>query len=433
MRRLTHVLFWAVIAAAFIGPGTVTTAAKAGQAHGAALVWALSFSILACFTLQEAAARLTIGSGRPLAAWIGHLGRGPRALVVGGVVIGCIAYEGGNMLGAAQGALLLHAGPGAAGWTGLVALLALLLLAVGRSQQVARSLGLAVGLMGLAFAVAAVGLRPDPAVWLPALVRPSIPEGGAGLVLGLIGTTVVPYNLFLGSGLAAGQRVVDMRLGLAVSVGLGGAISIAIVIAGSALEGAFSFAALSEVLADELGGWAGVAFAFGLAVAGFTSAVTAPLAAAITVRGGAGDEGAWAEGGLRFRGVWLGVVLLGAAFGVAGYRPVPAIIAAQALNGLLLPLVAAVLFLAVNDPRVLPPPYRNGLPANLWMLVVVGIAALLGGIQLARAVASAWGLQPPDPVSALRFGALAALVTEVGVLLAWRQLRRRSATGSLAA
>ena len=66
MKRITTILFWSVISAAFIGPGTVTTAASAGASHGFQLLWALVFSTLACVVLQEAAARISIVSGKNL-------------------------------------------------------------------------------------------------------------------------------------------------------------------------------------------------------------------------------------------------------------------------------------------------------------------------------------------------------------------------------
>ena len=46
-----------MIAAAFIGPGPITTAARAGSDFGFTLAWALAFSVGACFVLQEAAGR----------------------------------------------------------------------------------------------------------------------------------------------------------------------------------------------------------------------------------------------------------------------------------------------------------------------------------------------------------------------------------------
>ena len=66
MKRLASILVWSAISAAFIGPGTVTTAARAGAGFGLALLWAVVFSTAACFLLQEASARVTIATGRPL-------------------------------------------------------------------------------------------------------------------------------------------------------------------------------------------------------------------------------------------------------------------------------------------------------------------------------------------------------------------------------
>ncbi len=64
--KLLNILFWSVISAAFIGPGTITTASKAGALFGFDLLWALVFSTFACLVLQEAVARLAIHSGTNL-------------------------------------------------------------------------------------------------------------------------------------------------------------------------------------------------------------------------------------------------------------------------------------------------------------------------------------------------------------------------------
>ena len=56
-----------IIAAAFIGPGTITTASLAGANFGFHLVWALLFSIFATIILQDMAARLGAATGSGLA------------------------------------------------------------------------------------------------------------------------------------------------------------------------------------------------------------------------------------------------------------------------------------------------------------------------------------------------------------------------------
>ncbi len=399
MRRLASILLWSVIAAAFIGPGTVTTAASAGASYGLALLWALVFSTGACLVLQEASARLTVVSGRNLGqALREQYQTGARKgavllLVLGAIVAGCAAYEAGNILGGVSGAAM------ATGWSARALTLLSGLIAGGmlwRSppQTVARALSLVVAVMGVAFLCTAILQRPPLGALLRASLVPSMPRGSGLLVLGLVGTTVVPYNIFLGSGIAGGQELRDLRIGLAVAVGLGGLISMAVLVTGTAVEGGFSFLALSQVLAERLGGWAARLFAVGLLGAGLSSAITAPLAAAVTARSllqkGRDDE-RWSPTSWRYRAVWLAVLAVGLGFGLSGVRPVPAIVLAQAMNGLLLPLVAIFLFLAVNDRRLMGEAV-NGSLANLATAGVVWVSILLGLTAIARAVSGALGV-----------------------------------------
>ena len=55
-----------IIAAAFIGPGTVTTATLAGAHFGTTLLWALVFATVATIVLQEMSARLGLATGHGL-------------------------------------------------------------------------------------------------------------------------------------------------------------------------------------------------------------------------------------------------------------------------------------------------------------------------------------------------------------------------------
>ena len=401
MKRLASILLWSVIAAAFIGPGTVTTAASAGATYGLSLLWALLFSTAACLVLQEASARLTIVSGRNLGQALRDQYRaGPQKgavlfLVLGAIVAGCAAYEAGNILGGVSGAVMVTGWP-AHLLTLVSGVIAGALLWRSPPQTVARSLSLVVAVMGLAFLCTAVLQRPPLGEILRASLVPSTPRGSGLLILGLVGTTVVPYNLFLGSGIAAGQELRDLRLGLMVAVGLGGLISMAVLVTGTAVEGSFSFLALSEVLTLELGSWAASLFALGLLGAGLSSAITAPLAAAVTARSllqEDGEDDRWSPTAWRYRSVWIGVLMVGLGFGLSGVRPVPAIILAQALNGFLLPLVSVFLFLAVNDRRLMGEAV-NGRLANVATLGVVWVAMLLGVTAVSRAVSSAFDLPP---------------------------------------
>jgi len=99
----------ALVSAAFIGPGTITTCTLAGAGFGYALLWALLFSIIACIILQEMAARLGIiarlGLGEALHAQF-PAGAGriiSVLLILSAIGIGNAAYETGNIMGGAWG------------------------------------------------------------------------------------------------------------------------------------------------------------------------------------------------------------------------------------------------------------------------------------------------------------------------------------------
>jgi Mn2+/Fe2+ NRAMP family transporter len=425
MRRFWSVLFWSVIAAAFIGPGTVTTAASAGAGFRCSLLWALLFSTFACLLLQESSARITIVSGLDLGQALrqryraSSCGRPVLLLVFGAIFFGCAAYEAGNILGGVAGAQLgtdLHprlltaiCGAGAA-----------ILLGLGAPKTVARLLGLVVAVMGIAFFVTAWRLLPEPAEMLSGLLIPRLPAGSGLLVLGLVGTTVVPYNLFLGSGLARGQTLPELRFGLTVAVLLGGLISMSIVIVGAAVEGPFSFESLAGLLDLRLGVWARFMFAAGLFAAGFSSAITAPLAASVTARSLFGEKEGWSSRAWRFRAVWVTVLAIGLGFGLAGVRPIPAILLAQALNGMLLPLVSIFLLLAVNDPKLMGIEGINGWPANVLLGSVVAVTLLLGLGSVVRALAEAFGFSSPGEgpllLGSLALAAAAALPLRRAIL-----------------
>lgn len=395
-KRLLNILFWSVIAAAFIGPGTVTTAASAGAGFGFSLLWALVFSTLACVVLQEASARLTAVSGRNLGEAIRDyfyerpMGKAVVFLVLGSIIFGCAAYETGNILGAIAGAsLILHISPFVL--TLSTGILSALLLWFGSTRTIAQVMGFIVAFMGICFLTTAIIINPPLGAVLKGSLVPSFPDGSALLILALIGTTVVPYNLFLGSGLKHTQSLREMRWSLALAIIIGGLISIGVLIVGTSIAGTFTFEALAHELQLRLGDWAAWFLGFGLYAAGFSSALTAPLAAAITARSLWSEDNetgsSWQETGRYYRAVWILVLAAGLLFGLLQVKPIPAIILAQALNGIILPVVAIFLLLMVNNISTLSSENINSQWYNYLMGFVVFITLILGITNLFKALA----------------------------------------------
>ncbi|MGA0558622.1 NRAMP family divalent metal transporter [Larkinella sp. VNQ87] len=382
---LGSVLFWSVISAAFIGPGTVTTCSLAGSRFGLGLLWTLAFSTLGTIVLQEAVARITIASGLSLGEVVGR-SYGARSRVVavglvGAVALGCAAYQAGNILGAVSGLALLSDVPSTY-LTALIGVSCIVLLWRGSQKLLANFLGIIVFVMGVAFAYVATQIQLSFGGLARALVLPTLPADSLVLAIGLIGTTIVPYNLFLASGIGRGQSLTEMRWGIGLAVLIGGGISMAILVSGTLLLGEFSFQIMADTLANRVGSWGRILFALGLFAAGFTSALTAPLAAAVTARSLLG----WSVTSWSYRLVWLGVLAVGLTFGLLNSRPVPVIIAAQAINGVLLPVVTIFLFRAVNDSRLIPVEYRNTRLQNVAMGLVMVVTLLLGSWNIWQAI-----------------------------------------------
>lgn len=416
-KRILNILFWSVISAAFIGPGTITTAASSGASFGTGLLWALVFSTLACIVLQEAASRISITTGSNLGQSIArHYGsisakRSVLYLVPAAIITGAAAYEMGNMLGAVEGIKLLFDIPSYL-LVLIIATVATIILAIPSLKIISTILGMLVVIMGTSFLVTAIMVKPDFGEIIKGAFIPSLPGPGAGtLVLALIGTTIVPYNLFLGSGLSAkGQSMKEMRFGLFTAILLGGIFSMAVLLTGAAINGSFSFNALSAVLEQKMGTGGKYLLAFGLFAAGFTSAVTAPLATAVTLKSifGHNSKKSWSTGSRRFRATWFTIVFTGTLFASLDIKPVPAIILAQALNGFLLPFVSIFLYIVIikRDTKHT----KNTLLPNILMLTVIYVTLILGINSAVRALLRIFGYGTGDNPIYLVITSAAALI-----------------------
>jgi len=393
--RISHIFFWSVISAAFIGPGTITTALKAGSNYQLDLLWAIFFSIAACMVLQEAASRITIASGLTLGEVIQQKYGRRRILNINqlltvSIIFGCIAYQAGNMTGAIKGIQLILELPKQAILL-IIFLLAAILMWKGKIRLITNILGFLVALMALLFIIMAFQSNLSIYEILKSTFQPGMPKGSSLLVIGLIGTTIVPYNLFLGSGLSRNKDLKSTRFGLISAILLGGLITIFILITGTLIQGDFNFKTASEAIQLGTGNWGAIAFAFGLFAAGFTSSITAPLAAAITAQ--TLGKKAISQDQKLFRITWLIVLSIGGIFSLMDFEPVVIIIIAQAINGLILPFVGISILLVLNDKDIIPGDFQNGMLYNFLMLIVVGVSIFLGSYHVLNVVINALDLE----------------------------------------
>ena len=382
-----------LVAAAFIGPGTVTLCTLAGVNFGYTLLWALVLSIVATIILQEMAARLGIITQKGLSEIIRSEIKQPQlrffliALILSAIVIGNTAYEAGNISGGVLGLEVLlgdaYTTIGQISYLPIViGGIAFAVLYIGNYKVLERVLVCMVILMSLAFLVTAVIVGPNLSAIAEGVFVPSFPDGSMLTIVGLIGTTVVPYNLFLHASLVKEKWQEPTDLGFArkdtlIAMILGGIVSMSIVVCAAAIPSTDINNALDLALALEplFGDSAKYIIAIGLGAAGITSAITAPLAAAYVATGCLG----WSSHlkSKHFRMVWLLVLLLGILSASSGVKSIEIIKFAQFANGLVLPLVAGILIWMMNNSSVLGT-YKNSKLQNVLGIAIVIITIFLG-------------------------------------------------------
>ena len=377
-----------LVAAAFIGPGTITVCTLAGVGFGYQLLWAMLLSVVATIVLQEMSARLGIISQKGLTEVIKTEIRNPLVrnfillITLAAIVVGNTAYEAGNISGASLGMEALFGNSLMPFYPWIIGIFAFILLYLGSYKTLEKVFIGLVALMSLSFLITAVITKPDITALFKGLFMPSIPENSLLTILGIIGTTVVPYNLFLHASLVkekwhSSSDLEAARQDTLISVFLGGLVSMSVIIAAASIPTKTINNALE--MAESLEPLYGVAARYfmgiGLMAAGITSAVTAPLAAAFVAKNCFGWKGGMKD--FKFRAVWAIVLFVGVISMSFELRPIQIIQFAQFANGLLLPVIAILLLWMVNNKHLMSQ-YRNTRAQNLLSLIIISLVVILG-------------------------------------------------------
>ncbi len=376
-----------LVAAAFIGPGTLTTCTIVGVQTAYSLLWAMLFAIVATIILQEMAARLGFVTQQGLGeAFNKQFSKGISRyivffLVIGAILVGNAAYEAGNISGGVLGLELMIGELSIL--PVIIGIACFLLMYFGQYKWIERILIGLVILMSSCFLVTAILVQPDFGAILKGFI-PSQPEGDSFLlIMAVIGTTVVPYNLFLHASTVSKKwgtenSLKDLRIENAIAIILGGLISILIIItaasSGHLVEEVKSAKDLAVQLEPVFGQSAKWLMGIGLMAAGFSSALTAPLAAAYAAKGlfNWGDD----ETDKKFRAVWIIILTIGVLVAVTDVERVLIIKFAQITNAILLPFIATYLLYISNSKKVLGK-FTNTLTINILGIIVILITILL--------------------------------------------------------
>jgi manganese transport protein len=292
-----------LVSVGYMDPGNWATDLEGGSKFGYTLIWVLLACNIAAIVLQTLAARLGIATGRDLAqSCRDNYPRSVNYMLWVLAEIAIVACDLAEVLGGAIGINLLFGIPLLWGViiTGFDALLFLAIQSLGVRKFESFILAL-ITVIGLCFVFEIYWSDPHWGQVAKGFV-PSIPEGALYIVMGIIGATVMPHNLYLHSALVQsraydtspeGKRqacrfnLVDSTVALNVAFFVNAAI---LIVSAAAFHGKGvevtelqqAHSLLSPMLGTTL---AGVLFALGLLCSGQASTITGTLAGQIVMEG----------------------------------------------------------------------------------------------------------------------------------------------------
>ena len=379
-----------LITAAFIGPGTLTVCTIVGVNSGMLLLWAILFSVIITIISQNIVAKISWETKKGLAQVLLEHSKTPLKkwsliiLLISAIFFGNSAYEAGNITGAKIGLQQIIESKffDLTGFDILPLIICFLISAIylmGGSEIIKKILLAIVVLMSFSFIFAAIITKPDLLSILNGLFIPRFNANQLTLLLSVIGTTIVPYNLFLHSALVKNMSSVtdfkQIRMDTIISVSIGGLISLCIVMvaANSGLKSVESVSDLGISLSPIYGELSEYLISIGLFGAGLSSAITAPLAASYVVS----ECFDWKQRENRSKYIFLFVLITGTIFSSLGLNPIVIIQLAQIFNGLLLPIIGLFLLLLVASNK-LKGYFKNQILIKTCLTLIIVFYIFLG-------------------------------------------------------
>ncbi|MCI1305753.1 MAG: Nramp family divalent metal transporter [Lachnospiraceae bacterium] len=380
----------AIMAAAIIGPGTITTASTQGASYGYESLWLILIACVIAYFFQEPGTRIALGCGEDVMVGIReHLGKGWAVFLYIVILVGSIAFQAGNLSGASMALTYFFPHTSVLLWAIIVSAVALAVILMRRYGVIENINQILIVLMVIAFVVTAFTSHAN---WGKAAAEGfsfRIPGGNAVLALSLLATTVTPnlvlgYSAFLRKKYTAGKYDVSREIhlnnfGLGFNMAVSFLITASIIICSGTLlhpQGIKikSAGEMALQLVPILGKFAGVFFSVGLFAAAFSSVIyQISLHNMLLPKAFHVSEDPKAKHNL---GVTLLVFIVPLIIIAAlGSSPTQLIITAQALNGIALPLVFILCWVLCNKKAFMGK-YVNTKVQNIIFGVVTALTVL---------------------------------------------------------
>ncbi|HUX38360.1 MAG TPA: Nramp family divalent metal transporter [Rectinemataceae bacterium] len=383
-----------LVTVGFIDPGNWAANLSAGSSIGYGLLWVIALGTILLVILQHNAAHLGIATGCCIseAATI-YLPRALSLPILGSAVAAAISTALAEVLGAAIAVQMLT-GLSVRIGIPLAAAFVLFMILSNSYRRLERWIIGFVSLIGIGFIYEIALVHVDWPAALRGTLVPAIPKGGLLLVMSLLGSVVMPHNLFLhseiiqsrqwnlGDGAQVRNRLRFEFLDTLFSMGVGWAINSAIIILAASTffvhgQRVDQLSDAERLLEPLLGGGSKLIFAVALLLAGLASSITAGMA------GGAIFTGIFGEcydPQDRHTRIGIVITLVGASV-VAMLAPDPfqALVLSQMALSVQLPFTIFTQIALTSSKRVMGA-YVNK-PSTTLILVLSGV--LVSAMNLA--------------------------------------------------
>lgn len=373
--------------------GAVVTYSTDGISYGYDLIWAMVVVTISLIVVQEMAGRMGAVTGKGLSDLIREqFGVRWSVLAMAALFVANGALVASEFAGIAVAGELL----GIPRFVIVPVSAALLWLLILRgSYRRVEGVFLVFTFVFLAYPIAAVLAHPDWGEVMRHMVAPhvSLRSGYLFVVIATIGTTITPYmQLYLQSATAekanASADVPAYKVDVYIGSIFADVIAIFMIIATAATlyvhhANASDASSIAMALRPLAGPYAQLAFSIGLFGASALAAGVLPLATAFVICEAFGSErGVDRRLGEApvFHGLFTIILVIGALVAmIPGVPLIQALLLAQVLNGLLLPVILVFMLLLVNNPRVMGRRVNGRLNNILgWSTaVIVGALSLL--------------------------------------------------------
>lgn len=383
--------------------GGISTYSTAGAEFGFQTLWVIPIMCLMLAIVEVTSAKMGAVTGKGFSALIREqFGIRITTFAMAALLFGNIATTFSEFAGIASGMEMF----GVSKYISVpIAAIAVWVLVVGGSYKRVQGVFMALSFVFVTYVIAAFVCEPN---WEAALLYTAIPSfssniGFVALVIAMIGTTIAPWMMFFSQSNVVEKGVMPEDLGYQKIDAISGTVAACLVAwfiivttgavlypSGIQIESAADAAA---ALAPFAGHYAEALFAIGLIAASFLAACVLPLTTAFVICEAFGWEAAvslgWKDAPL-FNGILTFIIAFGAIVVLIPNLDLLAMmLTSQFVNGIILPILLALMALISTDKRVMGKFVAGKVTAALLWMTVAVVAVLTIALIVMQAMGMA--------------------------------------------